>query len=329
MESAAKKNPDNGAFANVRGLVLLATKDIPGATASFTEAVRLEPTSGDYKLNLARAQIFANNTKGAFETIDAALRDQPTNMAVLSLGVSTSLQAGELERATGYVERVRQAAPDSPISNQLEGDLAFVQKRYKEAVGFYEKADPGANNRNIVVGRFAAAQRAGLPEPQKPLEEWLARNPGDADVVALLAVWKATHGDRNGAIAMYEQALKTSPDHAVLLNNLAMLYLEAGDGRAVTSAEKAHKLLPNSPAIADTYGWALFKAGKTAAALEKLRIAAKGLPGNAEVQYHLAAALAKSGNKAEGLASVKKALGGSLPPEARVDAQKLLADLSK
>ena len=27
-----------------------------------------------------------------------------------------------------------------------------------------------------------------------------------------------------------------------------MLYLEAGDGRAVTSAEKAYKLLPNNPA---------------------------------------------------------------------------------
>ena len=73
---------------------------------------------------------------------------------------------------------LRQAAPDSPISNQLEGDLAFTQKRYKDAIGFYEKADPAANNRNIVLARYAAAQRAGLPEPQKPLEEWLVRQPG-------------------------------------------------------------------------------------------------------------------------------------------------------
>ena len=38
---------------------------------------------------------------------------------------------------------------------------------------------------------------------------------------------------------IYEQALKTSPDNGVLLNNLAMLYLDAGDGRAVRQRRKS------------------------------------------------------------------------------------------
>ena len=33
----------------------------------------------------------------------------------------------------------------------------------------------------------------------------------------MLADWKATHGDKSGAVLMYEQALKTSPDNGVLV----------------------------------------------------------------------------------------------------------------
>jgi Flp pilus assembly protein TadD len=180
-----------------------------------------------------------------------------------------------------------------------------------------------------MIARFTAAKRGGLPDADKPLSNWIAQSPADADVVSLLAEYKASRGDKAGAIALYEQAVEKSPANGELLNNLAMLYIATGDGRAVATAEKANKLLPDNPAALDTYGWALFQAGKYDQAVHTLRDAARGLPDNAEVQYHLAAALAKSGSKAEGLAGVKKALGGSLPPAVRVDAQKLLAELSK
>jgi Flp pilus assembly protein TadD len=108
-----------------------------------------------------------------------------------------------------------------------------------------------------------------------------------------------------------------------------MLYLESGDGRAVATAEKAYKALPEAPATMDTYGWALLGAGKTDQAVELLREASKGLPDNAEVQYHLAAALAEAGNKPEAVVLVKQSLGGQLAPAIRTDAQKLLAELSR
>jgi cellulose synthase operon protein C len=88
-------------------------------------------------------------------------------------------------------------------------------------------------------------------------------------------------------------------------------------------------VLPGSPAVQDTYGWALLGAGKSGEAVEILRRALEGLPDNAEVQYHLAAALAKSGQKPEALSLTNKALGGKLPPAVRADAQKLSTELSR
>ena len=73
----------------------------------------------------------------------------------------------------------------------------------------------------------------------------------------------------------------------------------------------------------------LFRAGQQERALGLLQEAAKGLPGNAEVQYHLAAALAKAGKKDDAVALLRKALEGQLPPGAKTEARKLLEQLSK
>jgi cytochrome c-type biogenesis protein CcmH/NrfG len=63
--------------------------------------------------------------------------------------------------------------------------------------------------------------------------------------------------------------------------------------------------------------------------LALLRDVIRQLPGNAEVQYHYGAALAKKGNTAEATAVLKKALAGQLPPAAKADAQKLLQQLAR
>jgi Flp pilus assembly protein TadD len=108
-----------------------------------------------------------------------------------------------------------------------------------------------------------------------------------------------------------------------------MIYAAKGDARALPAAEQAYKALPDAPAVADTYGWALYKAGKPDKAVEVLEKAVKGLPDNPEVLYHYAAALAKVGRKDDATRAVKKALGGTMPAGIRADAQKLLAELTR
>ena len=133
-------------------------------------------------------------------------------------------------------------------------------------------------------------------------------------MIGILAERKRAKGDVDGAIRLYEQSLKKAPGSGVLANNLAMLYIDKKDPRALATAEMAYKALPKVPAILDTYGWALLMAGKTDQAVDVLRDAAKGMPDNAEVQYHLAAALAKSGRKSEALPFAQKAVAGKLSP---------------
>jgi predicted Zn-dependent protease len=81
------------------------------------------------------------------------------------------------------------------------------------------------------------------------------------------------------------------------LNNAAWLHNEAGSAKAVDYARRAYERAPDSPAVLDTYGWILVARGDRAAGLGHLRAAARDAPQDRDIQYHLAYALAETGDK--------------------------------
>ena len=123
--------------------------------------------------------------------------------------------------------------------------------------------------------------------------------------------------------------LKKFPENAVLLNDLAWLYGETGDERAVGHARRARELAPESPAIADTLGWLLVQAGETDKGLAELKIARAGAPDQLEIGYHFAAALAKAGRKSEALNVLRKILDAGKPFGPIQEARTLYAMLAR
>jgi putative PEP-CTERM system TPR-repeat lipoprotein len=329
LDEAAKKSPDSAAISNARGLALMGQKDMAGAIASFREATEQAPKAYGYVLNLSRAYIANNELTRALEVLNGLLRAEPTYLPALALAAAATLRAEDLEQAAGYIARLRQVAPDAPGTFALEGDLAMAQKRYRDALEAYRKASAKGTSRELVYAQYRAGLNAGAANPSKPLEDWVAAHPADADAVASLADVRQQSGDLGGAAKLYEQALQKAPGNAVLLNNLAVVYQLQGNPKALETAERAYNAAPTFAAIQDTYGWILLESGKTNRAVEVLAEAVKGLPGNAEVQYHYGAALAKSGNTADAVAMLKKAVTGEMPVKTKADAEKLLQQISK
>ena len=329
IDDAAKNAPNNAALSNARGLVKMALGDTAGAITSFDQAVAQAPSSDDYALNLARAHIANRDVDGALGVLDGMLKSDPKYAPVLTLAAMVSLQFARIEKAAGYIERLRTAAPNSSSTMILEGDLAMAQKRYSAALVSYRAASAKSPSAKLVLAEYRAALLSRDSHPEKVLEDWVAKNPGDVGVVPALAEFRSARGDISGAIALYEAALLERPEDPVLLNNAAILYAAQENAKAVEYAARAYKVAANAPAIADTYGWILLKQGETEKSVKLLREAAKGLPNNGEVQFHLAAALAKSGDTAEAADLVQKALKGGLPAEQKAEAQKLLEQLTK
>lgn len=329
VDAATKLAPESGVVANARGLVQIGVNDAAGAKDSFEKAARLSPKSYNYKVNLARAYLLDRDVDGALGVLDQILKEQPQYLPALALAAGVSLQEGKVDQAAGYVKRIEEVAPDSPLSHRLDGDLAMVQQRYPDALKSYRLAGAKGKDSGLVLAEYRAAVFAKSAEPEKILIEWVAAHPEDSTLVAVLALTYEQRGDSERARALYEQSLEGAPGNAMTLNNLAVLYQRRGDPRAVETARKAYAAAPQSAAVQDTYGWILYEKGEIDEALRLLAAAAEGLPENSEVQYHYAATLAKKGDAAGAAAVMKKVRLSQLPDDQRADAEALRDQLAR
>ena len=120
------------------------------------------------------------------------------------------------------------------------------------------------------------------------LDDWIAAHPDDFGIKFVRATHLAKHGRLAEAQATYEALATANPDNHVIANNLALVYDELDDPRAVETAERAYAGSSGSPLVADTLGWILARRGDPARAVQLLQDAAQRLPDEPSVHYHLA-----------------------------------------
>ena len=97
--------------------------------------------------------------------------------------------------------------------------------------------------------------------------------------------------DVEGAIAVYDEQLKATPDALIVINNLSSLLADYRTD--AESLERAYQLAQRLEAIdvpqfKDTLGWVAYRRGDYRNALLNLEQAAEKLPDLAIVKYHLA-----------------------------------------
>jgi putative PEP-CTERM system TPR-repeat lipoprotein len=325
---ALRLSPKSAAAANTKGVAELGAGDLVAAIGSFQQAVEFAPKGG-YHANLARALLMDRKPDEAIRTLDEALKISPAETVTLALAATMALQTGQLEKATGYVARLRAAAPEAASTMRLEGDLAMANKRYGNALEYYGKAAAAGSDGTLAIARYRAGMASGAKQPQKPLEDWLIRAPGDAAVRVVLAEYHQQRGDESAAVAGYEKALETAPGNIAALNNLAGIYQAKGDERALPLAKRAYEAAPGNAAVQDTYGWSLVESGELDRGLKLIREASKSLKGVPEVQYHLGVALARKGETDEARRILKQVLATNAPASVRDGAEAELAKLSQ
>ncbi|MBT6276401.1 MAG: tetratricopeptide repeat protein, partial [Chromatiales bacterium] len=142
-----------------------------------------------------------------------------------------------------------------------------------------------------------------------------------------LATLQQGGGDKSNAARGYEAILDQAPDNVVALNNLAWVYQEFEDKRAIEYAKRAYQLAGSSPVVADTYGWFLVLDGNLQQGLNVLKRAAEGAPLSMEIRYHLAYALLRVGDEDEAMQLLDEVLASDQEFEAKKDARALRATL--
>ena len=112
-----------------------------------------------------------------------------------------------------------------------------------------------------------------------------------------------------------------------MLNNLAWAYFQSRDARAVATAEQAHALNRGDHRIADTLGWILVETGDAKRGLTLLEKAAAADPGNGNIRFHYASALAKTGEKKKARDELRRLLSSGAAFDLRKEAVALAEGL--
>jgi putative PEP-CTERM system TPR-repeat lipoprotein len=304
--------------------VTLAEGDASGALPSVgrLEALsRSEDLDTRTLLGLAEVQRLMGRFDPAQTTLERVLGREPQSPEARSDMVRVAVAANEPARARENLDQL--AKIDPKRASALEADVQLLEGRTEDAIAGYRAALEKGDNTAAVRLAGALYEQGGAAPSIEFMESWLKVHPDDLAIRKRAAALEGAHGNREGAIRNYQYLLEAEPDNWAVLNNLAVLYGEQKDPRAIALARQAYDLSRKNPEAADTLGWLLVQFDDDGAeALALLQTAAANLAENPTVWYHLATAKERAGSFDEALAAVGKALSQGEFPE-RGDAEAL------
>jgi tetratricopeptide (TPR) repeat protein len=246
-------------------------------------ALALKP---DFRL----AQLLLSDILTAQEEYEQSLAvlDQiPRNSAYswsARLRVAANLDA--LNRSDEAIAQLRDMAAESPktISADVQlGDVLRNKKQFAEAAAAYNEA-------------IERAEAGGLPD------RWtLFYDRG---------VSYERAGDWPKAEADLEHALELKPDQPLILNYLGYSWIDKGEKlqQGMKMIEKAVDLRPEDGYIVDSLGWAHYRTGDYAGAVQYLERAVELVPDDATINDHLGDAYWRSGRRTEARYQWQRAL---------------------
>ncbi len=269
------------------------------ARQSLQTAVTHAPNDAALRYDLGHMHWLAAELREAKTAFAEALRLQPDWLPAIGALAMVTLRLGDTDAAYTLAKNLQNHPERKEIGFALEGDLDFMSAKYADAAGNYAQAAAIRPAGTLAVKTYQARYRAGLPQPEAPLTQWLAGHPEDAEIRLALAQAYVTASKTQAAVREFERIVSADAEHATSLNNLAWLYWQQGDTRALDMAERAYRVSPGNGAVTDTLGWLLVQTGAVQRGLALLRKADAEAPHSPEIRYHLAYALVKSGARSE------------------------------
>jgi putative PEP-CTERM system TPR-repeat lipoprotein len=297
-------------FQEFIGLAQLMQKDNANALGTFSRWAEISPTNPMAHFRLAQAQIAAKNNDAALKSLDKTLA---LRADFVDASVNKALLLGRMGRSNEGIKIARTlqaSAPKAAAGYLAEAEVLLADKKYLDAAKLFAKSAQIVGQGQPLARAYQAYAAAGQSaEGEKLLDQWLNIHPNDAFVRHHLALVQLNTKRLKESAENYRFLIRANPRDLVANNNFAWLLGEMKDPEAVKAAESAYKLDPDNPATLDTLGQILINVGQTNRGLDMLKKAFAKAPNSSEIHWHMAAGMAKAGDRKNALANLELLLG--------------------
>lgn len=213
--------------------------------------------------------------------------------------ITLMLASGQKDEALALARQLAERNPGAPAAFVLVGDALMAKDQPSDAATAYAKAANITFSESTALRYIEALRRSDKEgEALHVLDLFLSQNPRSVAGLLLASDHFLTTGQWDRAIAILQGLrFRIGDRDATILNSLGWAWFNKGDAiKAANFAAAAYAIAPTNPALANSYGWILFKTGKDKvggiALLQKAVAIAPNHPG---LRFQLAQALVATG----------------------------------
>jgi len=301
------------------------------AAAAMVAAQPESPIGFMYQGILAEQAKKTDDALGLYRQAQAL---QPDALEPLQAQIRLLASAKRVPEAMKRLDDLTAQDPKNSFAPNIKGELFLMQKDYANAQTAFKVAITRAPAwwapyRGLAAAQFASQESdAGLATLRSA--QSAVNQPEQVGVE--IASYYERAGKPEEAMKEYDSIVQRDPQSDVAANNLAMLLVTYGKDAA--SLDRAKSLVARfadsaNPSYLDTYGWVLYKHGDAAASVPVLQRAASQVPGAPVVLYHLGMAQSQSGNTAQALDNLTRAVNSGTKFSGLDEARATLDKLNK
>jgi len=253
----------------------ISTKDYARGLTELEKMVREDPTDLDAQLRIALIHGEKKEFSKAIERLTVILQARPEELKVREYLGYLYEETKDFSKAIETYGRNIQLDPNFLESHLHLGVLQYRLKNFPEATTHLREAvrlNPKQPEPHIVLG-LSYLQSEQFNKASQAFEEGLLHNPKNADLHFNLGTAYDKLNRFEDVVRAMETALSLDPQHADAMNYLGYSYAERGINieQALSLTKRAVAIKPENGYYVDSLGWAFYKSGMLAEALEEIK----------------------------------------------------------
>ncbi len=229
-QAAATADPRLPTAQYVMGLIYLEKKDSAQALKAFNEVLKLNPTSMETSLQVAKIQLTSGHADLALPLVEGILIKQPENLDARLTLVRVLVTQGNVTRAQTEAATLLAKAPNSGDAQAVVGAIAAIKKDVPAARAAFTRAlELNSTSVPALSGLVGLDIAAGKPaEARARIAKSLAAAPANPALLELAGRTYMALGDAKAAEETWRKLLDVQSASLVAYAALGQLFYSQG-----------------------------------------------------------------------------------------------------